>query len=76
MPTPHTRRKVITGDGKPTGRGTAGQDDVYDPHPANEEHADRIPRPGGDAQHEDRDIGPNNAVHNGHAGRKPKNAET
>lgn len=64
----------MTRDGKPTGKDT-GPNDVFDPHPSNEENADRVPRPGGDGRHEDRDIGPNNAVHTGKAGRKPKNAE-
>ena len=72
MPIPSKPR----GDGKPTGKGTAGKNDVYDPHPSNEEHYDRSPRPGGDGRIEERDIGPNNAVHDGHPKPKPRNAET
>lgn len=37
----------------------------HDPHPSNEEHYDRQERPGGARPPRD-DIGPNNAVHDGH----------
>ena len=64
----------MSADGKPTGKGT-GKRDVFDPHPSNEEHYDRIPRPGGDDHVEERDIGPNNAVHDGEQKKRPPNVE-
>ena len=57
-------------DGLPTGSGT-GQNDVADPHPANEEHYDRQVRPGGANPPSAHAIGPNNAVHDGKPKRRP-----
>jgi hypothetical protein len=56
-------------DGLPTGSNT-GTPDVADPHPANEEHYDKKVRPGG-ANPPARDLGPNDAIHNGKAPRRP-----
>ncbi len=47
----------------------------HDPHPANEENYDRIPNPGGTPRRSDKDIGTNNAVHDGRPKKRPKNAE-
>mgnify|MGYP001274334600 CR=1 FL=1 len=41
-----------------------------DPHPSDEEHADRVPHPGG-AHPPTRDLGPNPAIHDGEAPPKP-----
>jgi hypothetical protein len=57
-------------DGLPTGAGTAKSNDVSDPHPSNEEHYDRQKRPGG-ANPPKKDLGPNDAIHEGHARRPP-----
>lgn len=48
----------------------------HDPHPANEERYDRIPRPGGTPHREGKDIGPNNAEHDGRPQPRPRNAES
>ncbi|WIJ24721.1 hypothetical protein [Devosia sp. RR2S18] len=57
---------------KKTGPGTAPPKlDVADPHPSNEEHYDRQRRPGGDDAPRN-DLGPNDGIHNGYAGRDGK----
>lgn len=56
-------------DGLPTGSKT-GPHDVADPHPSNEEHYDRQEHPGG-ATPPKRDLGPNNAIHDGTPGKRP-----
>ena len=63
----------MTRDGLPTGAGTAGKNDVVDPHPAAEEDYDKIPRPGGTEAHKRRDIGQNSYAHDGSAPPRPKN---
>ena len=63
----------MTRDGLPTGEGTAGQNDVADPHPSTEEDYDKIPRPGGAKPPKGPDIGPNSYAHNGTAPPAPKN---
>jgi hypothetical protein len=63
----------VTRDGLPTGKGTAGKNDVADPHPSTEEDYDKIPRPGGTKPSKGPDIGPNSYVHNGTAPARPKN---
>lgn len=55
--------------GLPTGSGT-GPNDVADPHPSNEEHYDREKRPGG-AHPPAKDLGTNDAIHDGKAKRRP-----
>lgn len=52
-------------DGLPTGEGTAGKNDVADPHPATEENYDQTPRPGGARPPKAPDIGPNSYSHDG-----------
>ena len=61
-------------DGLPTGSGTSPTRDVSDPHPANEERYDRQQHPGG-AHPPKRDLGPNDAIHDGRPARRPNNAE-
>lgn len=56
-------------DGLPTGSGT-GPHDVADPHPANEEHYDREQNPGG-ADPPNKDLGPNDAIHDGKPQKRP-----
>lgn len=60
-------------DGLPTGEGTAGKNDVADPHPSTEEDYDKIPRPGGTNRPKGPDIGPNSYAHDGKAPPRPKN---
>lgn len=60
-------------DGLPTGAGTAGKNDVADPHPATEEDYDKIPRPGGTKDRGERDPGANSYLHDGKAPPRPKN---
>lgn len=60
-------------DGLPSGSGTAGRNDVADPHPATEEDYDKIPRPGGTKVPTDRDVDHNSYTHNGKAPPRPKN---
>lgn len=60
-------------DGLPTGEGTAGKNDVADPHPATEEDYDKKPRPGGVRTPKEPDIGPNSYAHDGKARPRPKN---
>ena len=56
-----------------TGKGTTEPAlDVADPHPANEEHPYREKKPGG-ADPPAKDLGPNPAVHNGEAPKRPHN---
>jgi hypothetical protein len=59
-----------------SGSGTSSASDVADPHPSDEEHYDRIPRPGGTNPPERPSIGPNPGRHDGAAGRPPRNVET
>ena len=59
---------------KAEGTGT-GPRDPADPHPSDEEHYGRNRHPGGaDSPIEARDIGPNDAVHDGTAPPRPRNA--
>ena len=66
-------------EGLPTGKGTAGENDVADPHPATEENYDLDPEPVGTKTPKEPDIGSNTYAHNGKAppvskskGSKPK----
>lgn len=59
-------------DGLPTGEGTAGKNDVADPHPATEEDYDKIPNPGA-KRPRTKDIGPNSYAHDGSAPPRPRN---
>ena len=61
-------------DGLPIGEGTSKPNDVADPHPADEEHYDQIPHPGG-ASSKGKDIGPNPSVHDGKPKPRPKNVK-
>ncbi len=54
-----------------TGPGTSATNDVADPHPSNEEHADRERHPGG-AHPPKTDNSTNPAVHTGKAPPKPE----
>lgn len=63
----------MTREGLPTGEGTAGKNDVADPHPSNEADYDKIPRPGGANPPKGPDIGPNSYVHDGTAPPRPDN---
>jgi hypothetical protein len=54
-------------EGLPTGAGTAGKNDVADPHPSTEEHDDKIQRPGDAKPPKEPDIGPNSYAHDGKA---------
>lgn len=58
--------------GLSTGEGTAGKNDVADPHPATEEDYDKIPRPGGAKPPKGSDIGPNTYAHDGAAPPRPR----
>jgi hypothetical protein len=60
-------------EGLPTGSGTAGRNDVADPHPATEEDYDKIPRPGGTRARDDEEPGANSYAHDGKAPLRPKN---
>jgi len=60
-------------DGLPTGEGTADKNDVADPHPADEEDYDRIPRPGGAHPPKDEILRVNPGVHDGKAPPRPRN---
>jgi hypothetical protein len=60
-------------DGLPTGEGTAGKNDVADPHPSTEEDYDKIPRPGGTKSPKGPNIGANSYAHDGKAPPRPKN---
>jgi hypothetical protein len=60
-------------DGLPTGAGTAGKNDVADPHPSTEEDYDKIPRPAGTKAPKGADIGPNTYAHDGKAPPRPRN---
>ena len=60
-------------EGLPTGEGTAGRDDVADPHPAAEEDYDKIPHPGGVKPRKSPDIGSNSYAHDGTAPPRPHN---
>jgi hypothetical protein len=61
------------GKTRQTGVGTADPSvDVADPHPANEEHPYRARRPGG-AHPPAKDLGPNPAIHDGTAPKRPHN---
>ena len=62
-------------DGLPTGENTSLSNDVADPHPSNEENYDQVPHPGG-AHPPTRDIGPNDAAHDGTRPPRPDNADT
>jgi hypothetical protein len=57
----------MTREGLPTGEGTAGENDVADPHPSTEENYDLIPKPGGTKTPKKPDIGPNTYAHDGKA---------
>lgn len=71
-PVPPTKSPLETG--VPTGPGTAGRaTDVADPHPDNEEHWRQERHPGG-AHPPKKDIGPNDAMHDGTAPPRPHNA--
>ena len=59
-------------EGLPTGEGTAGKNDVADPHPSTEEDYDKIPRPGGTKTPKGPDIGQNSYAHDGKAPPHPK----
>lgn len=63
-------------DGLPTGEGTAGKDDVADPHPTTEEDYDQLPRPGGVWRPRAPDIGANSYVHDGAPPARPTNKES
>lgn len=65
---------VSTRDGLPTGDATSATNDVSDPHPGNEERYDRQKRPGG-APAAGKDLGPNDAIHDGKPQPRPRNAE-
>lgn len=54
----------------PTERSPEGLPVDPDPHPSNEEHYDRQERPGG-AHPPEKDIGPNDAVHDGKPQKRP-----
>lgn len=60
-------------DGLPTGEGTAGKNDVADPHPSTEEDYDNILRPGGAKARKGPDIGPNSYAHDGKAVPRSRN---
>lgn len=60
-------------DGLPTGEGTAGQNDVADPHPATERDEDKIRKPGGTNPPKGPDIGPNSYAHDSTPPPRPKN---
>ena len=60
-------------DGLPTGEGTAGKNDVADPHPSTEEDYDKISRPGGAKPPKGPDTGPNSYAHDGKAPPRPNN---
>lgn len=61
----------------PTGEGTSRKDDVADPHPSTEGHPDLIRNPGEvEPVDENKDIGPNPAVHDGTPPPRPDNVET
>jgi hypothetical protein len=47
----------------------------HDPHPSTEEHYDRNEHPGGARGPLGHDIGPNDAVHDGHAQPRPNNSD-
>ena len=61
-------------DGLPTGRDTSLSNDVFDPHPSNEEQYDRQKHPGG-THPPKKDLGPNDAIHNGRAKRRSDNVD-
>ena len=63
----------MTRDGLPTGEGTAGKNDVADPHPATEEDYDRKSRPGGAKPPRKPNVGPNTYAHDGTAPPRPNN---
>lgn len=63
-------------DSLPTGDGTAGKNDVADPHPSTEIHYDKKPRPGGARNPKGADIGPNSYAHDGKAPPRPKHTGT
>jgi hypothetical protein len=63
----------MTREGRPTGPGTAGRNDVADPHPATEEDYDKIPHPGGSGARKDADPGANSYTHDGKAPPRPRN---
>jgi hypothetical protein len=54
-------------DGLPTGEGTAGKNDVADPHPATEDDYENQPKPAGANRPKGADIGPNSYAHDGKA---------
>lgn len=60
-------------EGRPTGGGIAGKNDVADPHPSTEEDYDKVPRPGGAETPKAPYIGPNSYAHDGKASPRPKN---
>jgi hypothetical protein len=69
----------MTREGLPTGEGTAGKNDVADPHPSTEENYDLVSKPGGARTSKKLDIGPNTYAHDRKAppvskskGSKPK----
>jgi hypothetical protein len=59
-------------DGLPTGEGTAGKNDVADPHPSTEEHYDETSRPSSPKAPKGPDIGQNSYAHDGKAPPSPK----
>ncbi|MET3925911.1 hypothetical protein ABIE28_002020 [Devosia sp. 2618] len=62
-----SRNKVIVGEN------SAGKSKVADPHPATEEHYDRIPHPGGANPPKAPDTGPNSYAHDGGPPPRPHN---
>lgn len=62
----------MTREGLPTGEGTSRTKDVADPHPATEEHYDKIPHPGGKHPPDAHEIGPNSYAHDGKAPPRPQ----
>lgn len=60
--------------GQPTNASTKGvpaDDKVADPHPATEEHYDRIPHPGGANPPKEPRVGPNSYAHDGTSPPRP-----
>jgi hypothetical protein len=68
-------RTAHEGAHRQTGAGTSPDpaNEVLDPHPSDEEHPYREKQPGGAAPPKT-DLGPNPAIHDGKAPRRPHNA--
>jgi hypothetical protein len=64
MPNSKQDRAQVAGrEGLPTGEGTAGANDVADPHPSTGENYDKIKNPGRVIPPKGPDIGPNSYAH-------------